>query len=68
PMAGGTMGFAEGAAAAGAAGFAAGLGFSFAGAVAAGVCCAKAGTANGADKTAAASSVGDVSERTASHR
>jgi len=61
------MGFAAGAAAAG---FAAGLGFGFAGAVAAGagVCCAKAGTANGADKNAAASSVGDVSERTASHR
>lgn len=59
------MGFAAGAA--GAAGFAAGLGFGFAAAVA-GVCCAKAGTANGADKNAAASSVGDVSERTASHR
>jgi hypothetical protein len=65
-MAGGTIGFAAGAA--GAAGFAAGLGFGFVGAVAAGVCCAKAGTANGADKNAAASSVGDVSERTASHR
>lgn len=63
-MADGTMGFA-----AGAAGFAAGLGFGFAGAVAAGAGCATAGTANGADKDAATSSVGDVSsERTASHR